>query len=255
MSKPYFTYGLATTKGTIRDVNEDTAIALTWSDVARFEGQNIGLFMVADGMGAADWGVRASRLAVQIVSQEIETSIFQPSDLSISQMMTAAVQKANLQVIADVSNGGTTLTAALLIGNQLHIAHVGDTRLYYIEAETITQMTTDHALMQRYIAAGSFRIDEETYAKAPMSKVLYRALGQSETVEVDFRSEQVARNSQLLLCSDGLISLDTSLTEADLLPVIANYEPQNACDQLIDLAQKHGSTDDITVIVVKVLQQ
>jgi PPM family protein phosphatase len=237
MSTFQLTYGLATTKGLERKVNQDSAIALTWSDIPRFSEQNVGLFIVADGMGTPDEGLRASQVAIQIVSEEITADIFHQSEVSINIIMTAAVQKANRQVIADAANGGAgaTITAALLISNQLYIAHVGDNRLYYVEDEMISQMTNDHA----YITLG---------------RVLYRALGQSETVEVDFRSEQVAPNSQLLLCTDGLIASDSRLTEADILPVVVKNEPQIACDQLIGLAQKHGSTDDITVIMIKLSQ-
>jgi serine/threonine protein phosphatase PrpC len=84
---------------------------------------------------------------------------------------------------------------------------------------------------------------------------LWRALGQIETVDVDFRREQVAPNSYLLLCTDGLISLDAELTEAELLPAITDNEPQTACNRLVELAQKYDSTDDITAMVIKIHQR
>src|SRR5690242_5488913 len=147
MSKLQYIYGLASATGTSRKLNCDIAFTRMWSDIPHVDGQNIGLFMVADGTGAADWGLTASRIAIEIVSQEIETYISEASDLSISQMMTAAVQKANSEVVDKVHLGGTTLTAALLIGDQLYIAHVGDSRLYCIDDETMNLMTKDHSLM------------------------------------------------------------------------------------------------------------
>lgn len=254
MSHLQYIYGLASATGTSRKLNCDTTFVRIWSDIPRFNGQDIGLFIVADGLGVTEnWGLAASRLAVEIVSQEIETYISQPGDLSISQMMTASVQKANLKIITDIPDGGTTLTATLLIGNQFHIAHVGDSRLYCISGDTVTLMTNDHSHMSRFITI----IDpiSPPYEVPPLSRVLWRALGQLETVDVDFRSEQVAQNTQLLLCTDGLIALDAELTEADLQPVIANHDPQIACDQLVELAQKHGSTDDITAMVIKIVQE
>ena len=130
MSKLQYIYGLASATGTSRKLNCDTTYAHIWSDVPHIDGQNIGLFMIADGTGAADWGLTASRLAIEIVSQEIESYISKPGDLSISEMMTAAFQKANSEVLDKVHLGGTTLTTGLLMGNQLYIAHVGDSRLY-----------------------------------------------------------------------------------------------------------------------------
>ena len=224
MSKLNFTYGLATTKGSERKVNEDSVIALTWSDVPRFSEQDVGLFIVADGMGRDESGLRASQLAVQIVSQEIENYLSEQTDLNINEAMTKSFQEANQRIVDD-PYGGTTLTAALLVGNQVYIAHVGDSRLYFINDNTITPLTNDHSLITRYIQIID-PITPEDYEEPPPSRVLFRAPGQSETVEVDFRSEQVTPNTQLLLCTDGLISLDSPLTQADLLPIIRINKPQ-----------------------------
>lgn len=250
MSNLSFTYGLATTKGTERKVNEDSAVALTWSDIPRFNGETVGLFIIADGTGTKGEGSKASQLAVQIVAQEIRVDLLQQSDADISLIMTAAFQEVNRQVIEAFNYGGTTLTAAILIGNQIYIAHVGDSRLYSINDNTITLMTKDHSLVTRYIEI----IDPtpEDYEEPLARRVLFRAIGQSETLDVDSYTEQVAPNTQLLLCTDGLISLDSPLSEADLLPIIRNNEPQLACENLIELAQKAGSTDDISVIVIQI---
>ena len=202
MSKPYFTYGLASTKGTSRDVNQDTAIALTWSDVPRFEGQNISLFIVADGMGGAA-GVKASQVAVQIVAEEITTDIFHQSVVSINLIMTAAVQKANRQVFADASDGSeATLTAALLIGNQAYIAHVGNTLAYYVSEKHMIQLTETHDL----IALGHITW-EDIEAGHHVRNALYRALGQSEDLEVDIITKLLEPSSYLLLSTDGLWAL------------------------------------------------
>jgi serine/threonine protein phosphatase PrpC len=253
MSKTTFTYGLATTKGSQRKINLDSAIALTWSDVPRFSGQSVGLFIVADGMGAPDEGLRASQVAIQIVSEEITADIFHQSEVSINLIMTAAVQKANRQVFVDAadSGAGATLTAALLIGNQLYIAHVGDILAYYAYGKYLIQLTEIHDLVHRYIALGLITW-EQVGAGHIVENLLYRALGQSEDLMVDIVTERLAPNSYLLLSSDGLWALRWKNIEAiEPLDVIQNNPPQLACELLTELSQKCGSGDDITVIVVK----
>jgi serine/threonine protein phosphatase PrpC len=251
MSTFLLTYGLATTKGTERKVNQDSAIALTWSDVPQFNGQDVGLFIVADGMGAHESGLRASQVAVQITSQEIENYISQPSDLSISQIMTAAVQKANRQVMADADDGGTTITATLLVGNQVYIAHVGDTLAYYVSEKRIIQLTETHDLVHRYIALGLITW-EDIEAGHHVRNILYRALGQNEDIEVDILTERLETSSHLVLSTDGLWALRRNFVEnIKPLPVIQNNSLQLACELLTDLSQKGGSGDDITVIVIK----
>lgn len=125
---------------------------------------------------------------------------------------------------------------------------MGSTRAYYINNRAAIQLTKDHVFL------GNLLIDEDRREGTPRppQRTLYRALGQSETIEVDYRAEQIIPDSYLLLCTDGLINLESTFTADDFLPIITNHEPQIACDQLIEFAQKHDSTDDISVIVVKV---
>jgi len=252
MSNRPFSYGLASKTGSERDVNEDSAVAIIWPDVPRFDGLDVGLFIVADGMGAAGLGKSASQLAVQVVTEEIKTSIFEPSDLSISEIMTAAVQKAHQQITAEVPEGSTTLTAALIIDNRLTIAHVGDSRAYYAYGKYLIQLTDDHRFLQRLIDQGHYTWEQVARGEVYIDNVLYRTLGQSEPLEVDILTEQLAEGSYLLVATDGLArSQGNYISDMQLLSVIQNNPPQLACDTLIDLAQKGGSTDDISVILIK----
>ncbi|MCA0456696.1 MAG: SpoIIE family protein phosphatase [Chloroflexi bacterium] len=241
-------YGLASTQGSKHTTNDDRAAAFIWPDVARFNRETVGLFIIADAFNSQKVPATASQLAVDIVADEIKAYIFEPSELSIEHLMTGAFQKANTKILELTPDDGATLTAALLIGHQLHIAHVGDTRAYYINNASAIQLTKDHVYL------GPISIIEEWAEVTPRQprRVLYRALGQSETIEVDYRNEQLVPDSYLLLCTDGLINLESTFTADELLPSITNHAPQIACDQLIELAQKHDSTDDISVIVVKV---
>jgi serine/threonine protein phosphatase PrpC len=252
MSRPHFTYGLASETGSRHDANHDSVMAVTWSDIPRFEGQDVGLFIVADGVGAAESSGSPSQLAVQIVTEEIKTALFQPSDLTISQIMTAAIQKANLKILAEAPPDGVALTAALIINDQLTIVHAGDCRAYYAYGKYLIQLTDDHRFLQRLVDEGHYTKEQVEAGDVQFENVLYRALGQKEELEVDILTEQLAEGSCVLLSTNGLSGWHWSYQEQiKVLSVIQDKSPQVASNTLIDLAQQAGVTDDISVIVVK----
>jgi len=252
----HFTYGLASRKGSEREVNSNAASAFVWPDIPHFDGQNVGLFIVADGVSAAQSGNLASQLAVQIVAEEIKTLIFQPSNLSISDLLTTAVHKANLQLIAEAPPDGISLTAALIVGNQLYIAHVGDSRAYYAYGKYLIQLTDDHRFLQRMIDQGIYTWAQVEAGEVIMANVLYRALGQNENLEVDIVTEHLEDGSCILLTTNGLSGWKWDYSEQmRLLSVMQNNPPQAACDDLIERAQNGGAADDITVIIIKMSEQ
>ena len=236
-------------------MNRDAIIALTWSDIPKFDGQDVGLFIVADGEDATDSSISASQLAVEIVSQEIKNFIFEPSDLTVPDMMTAAIQKAHLQIKAEVPPDTTTLTAVLLIGNQAYIAHVGDSRASYAYGKYFIQLTDDHRFLQNLIELGHYTWEQVEKGEVYIDNVLYRALGQDEALEVDVLTEWLEPGSYLLLASDGLSSGRRDyVRDMKILSILQHDAPQAACDNLIEFAQQNGSTDDISVSVIKMSQ-
>jgi protein phosphatase len=166
----------------------------------------------------------------------------------VTESMIAAVQKANADIIAQVPDGGTTLTAVAVIGDLAYVAHVGDSRIYLVTKDSIEQITRDHSLVQRYVEL-KLLTPEEASVHA-QKNVLYRALGQSESLEVDALTRRLPPNSKLMLCSDGLWNL---VTEEEIADIISNHSnPQEACDKLVALANAHGGTDNITVILLRI---
>ena len=162
--------------------------------------------------------------------------------------MISAVQKANAEVIARVPDGGTTLTAVAVIGDLAYVVHVGDSRVYLVTKDGIEQMTRDHSLVQRLI-----ELDQLTREEAnshPQKNVLYRALGQNETLEVDALTRRLPPNSRLMLCSDGLWNM---VSEKEIQEITMSHtNPQEACDKLVALANMYGGSDNITAVMLRV---
>jgi protein phosphatase len=154
------------------------------------------------------------------------------------------VEKANALVQEAAPEGGTTLTAALVMGNNAYIAHVGDTRAYFITKDDIKQVTQDHSLAQRLKDIGQATPEQI----AQVEHVLYRAIGQGSTIDVDTYIQHLPSGCSLLLCSDGLwkgINNDDTLKEV----INTSTTPQEACERLVAIANDNGGEDNITGII------
>ncbi|NDJ63369.1 MAG: Stp1/IreP family PP2C-type Ser/Thr phosphatase [Chloroflexi bacterium] len=239
----------------MRENNEDN-IHL-WPDEAYV------VAVVADGMGGAAAGEEASRLAVESIEQGLlinGTSTGQPllalSDDHLSQKMREAVAAANLNIVRRAANEpelrgmGTTVTLAFVRETHVLVAHVGDSRAYLISGKSgdIDQITADHSFVEALVAAG--HLTQEQAEEHPMRNVLYRALGQHETVDVDIYSKAVNADDRLVLCSDGLTRHVKPAEIADVAH--SESDPEIASQKLIDLANARGGEDNVSVIVVKI---
>jgi protein phosphatase len=159
-------------------------------------------------------------------------------------VLVAAIERANTLVLEAAPEGGTTLTAALIMGNNAYIAHVGDTRAYFINNDGIKQITEDHSLAQRLKDIGQATQDQITQVE----HVLYRAIGQGSAIEVDTYMQHLPPGTSMLLCSDGLWK---GIDDDEILKEIVNSSvtPQEACEQLVALANKNGGEDNITGVI------
>jgi serine/threonine protein phosphatase PrpC/tetratricopeptide (TPR) repeat protein len=249
------TFGQATDVGMVRNDNQDGCWSFLSVGRTVHEQPDFGLFMVADGMGGHLDGEKASAVTIQTTLTEIMHHVYLPmisaaddaDRPTITEALTAAVQKANTELLTNVPESGSTLTAAVIIGNLAYIAHVGDSRAYLITRNDIEQMTRDHSLVMRLIELD--QLTPEEAALHPQKNVLYRALGQSENLDVDTLTRRLPPDSSLLLCSDGLWGM---VTEAEIRDLVkSSHDPQEACDKLVALANTRGGTDNITAILVK----
>jgi PPM family protein phosphatase len=255
-SNEHLIFGQSTDVGMVRNNNQDSALSYFFTSRSADQRPDFGLFIVADGMGGHHDGEKASALAARTVAAQATNTVYLPllngdNDADrppITEAMIAAVQKANADIIAGVPEGGTTMTAVAVIGDLAYVAHVGDSRVYLITKDGLEQITRDHSLVQRLI-----ELDQLTREEAedhPQKNVLYRALGQSETLEVDALTRRLPPNSRLLLCSDGLWNL---VEEKDIVEIAMSHNnPQEACDKLVALANKRGGTDNITAIMLQI---
>lgn len=248
-------YSLTSDKGMVRVNNEDAAFAFFSASKTSDERPDFGLFIVADGMGGHQDGEKASALAARTLATHIIEEVYIPimkgvndSDRQkpINETLITAANKANENVLRQVKDGGTTLTAVTIIGNLAHIVHVGDSRVYLVTNDSIERLTRDHSLVQRLIELDHITQDEAIgHAQAG---ILYRAIGQNENLEVDTITRRLPSNATLLVCSDGLWG---EVSEAEIYNVVSEHEPQTACDLLVTMANSRGGKDNITVIVMK----
>jgi serine/threonine protein phosphatase PrpC len=251
--------GRCTDVGLVRDLNEDSLLALELDRVCRSVSRPVGLFAVADGMGGHAAGDLASSVAIDTMARKMAAEVLAPlvssstttENLDAPGWLAEAIQEANQAVHmhrqSTRSNMGTTLVAALLIGDTAYIANVGDSRAYLINSKGIERITTDHSLVERMVALGEIGPAEARIH--PQRNVIYRSIGDREEAEVDYFAQKMNPGDSLLLCSDGLTGKmeDTEIRQL----VQHNEDPQEACEQLVQAANNHGGQDNVTAIIIQ----
>jgi len=241
-----------------RELNEDCLFTLTTSIAGNSGSLPFGLFIVADGMGGHQFGEVASNTAIRTISsyvmKKFHNSLFslpsQPMDESLQEILQAAIMEAQRAVVKNAPGSGTTVTAILALGQQLTIGHVGDSRGYLLHNEQrIEAITRDHSLVRRLEELGQITATEA--AVHPQRNVLYRAVGQGETLEADMTTIPFPINGYLLLCSDGLWGL---VSDEDMRRIVYTASTiQRACQDLVAAANAAGGPDNISVILVQLL--
>jgi PPM family protein phosphatase len=254
LETPQILVGVAQSIGVQREKNEDSLFCLT--SILNTNGliRNFGLFIIADGMGGHEDGEVASRIAIEKMASYVIDKLFLPSisvtnhqlDNSIQEVLRDGAISAHQAIKHNAKGSGTTLTTALVIDDQLTLAHIGDSRAYLIEPDwRIKLLTHDHSLVKRLEEIG--QITSEEASRHPKRNLLYRALGQGDQIEPEVTSYHIYPRQMLLLCSDGLWGV---LPEAEVVQLIqASLEPQIVCQSLVDAANSAGGPDNISVIL------
>ena len=244
--------------GKQRELNEDSVLAITSTMAGNSNNLPFGLYIVADGMGGHQFGEVASNAAIRSVAgyvlRKFHPYLFQVKadtlEESFQEIMQAAVGEAQRAIQKEAPGSGTTLTAALVVGQQVTVAHVGDSRGYFVYPDgRIEPITRDHSLVKRLEELG--HITSEEAANYPHRNVLYRALGQGEILDPDIFTLGFPQPGYLMLCSDGLWGV---VTEQDLVRAI-NEAPnlQRACQNLVNAANTAGGPDNISVVLVQLI--
>ncbi|MBN1428598.1 MAG: serine/threonine-protein phosphatase [Anaerolineae bacterium] len=260
--KPYSSPNRRVKFGTASDIggrgnNEDAALSLISNTEVTGDPPPIGIFMVADGMGGHQNGEFASSITVRTVAQAVIREIVIPQleerdmnsadQKTIPEVLAEAMSAANTAVQLEVPGGGTTATCAVVRDDLAYIAHVGDSRAYLIVDGNLELITRDHLLVRRLQELGQLTAQEADVH--PQRNVLYRAIGQSDLLEVDAATRRLPPSSRLLLCSDGLWGV---IGDEKISEIVARYpDPQEACDELIAAANADNGPDNITVVLVQ----
>ena len=238
-------WGLSET-GQVRTQNQD---------VYRIEelDRNTVLAAVCDGMGGAKSGNIASRLAIDVFTEEVRCS-YKPSMTpeQVEQLLENAVKLANFTVFdqarkfEEFEGMGTTLVAALINGKTAVVINVGDSRAYHITHEGIRRITVDHSLVQMMLDRGDLTPDEAR--DYPGKNYITRAVGTEPTVESDLFHVRLDRGEALLLSSDGL---HNEVDDQEILfEVVHGVNNDNCCQRLLDIANMRGSPDNVTSVLV-----
>ncbi len=247
--------GSSQSTGIERSHNEDALLTISGFSIGTNSQTDFGIFMVADGMGGHRAGEVASAISVRTVARKITQQTVpgilngdpNSDETPLQDQIKQALEEANQAVVDTVPGGGTTLTAAILIGGQVTIGHVGDSRAYFIRDGKAEVITRDHSLVERLRELG--QLTEEEAAVHPQRNVLYRAIGQGANLEVDVFTLPVPKGGYLLICSDGLWGV---VPDPTMLQIInSSPNPQQACEQLVQAANFAGGPDNISVVLVK----
>ena len=252
----HLSVGVATDVGRVRSHNEDVLLTFSANQHGDAARDAFGLFILADGMVGHQAGEVASSLAARTVAREVIERVYVPylihgqSDAAqtpIAEALIEAVNEASKMVFNAVPGGGTTLTCALVFDDRAFLAHVGDSRAYLFCENALRQITKDHSYVDKLVELGQLTAEEA--AAHPQKNVLYRAVGQEGSLEIDTHLESVPSGSRLLLCSDGLWSM---IADGEIARIVGSAPtPQAACDQLVTAANLAGGRDNITAIVVE----
>ena len=243
-----------TDPGMIRSHNED----------AIYADADLGVAILADGMGGYNAGEVASGLATARLAEDMAGVINSPgvqgqalNDASIvEEHIVNEVKAANLAIFnaaqscSQYTGMGTTLVMAWFYDNRMSVAHVGDSRLYRLRGECFEQLTRDHSLLQEQLDNGIITAEQARYAEN--RNLVTRALGVDPEVEVEVNDYDVRLGDIVLLCSDGL----NDMVEDDDIAVTLQTMGSNlafAADHLVHLSNANGGRDNVSVILVRVV--
>ena len=216
----------------------------------------INLYLVADGMGGHIAGEIASRLAVDIIAESVNREVNRESnDFHPGQVLGETIQLANHKILEtankhrELEGMGTTIVAGIVRGRTLHIASVGDSRIYRVRNSEAELLTSDHSWVNMQVRLGNITAEEARYH--PMRNVITRALGTQRNVEVDIMAHLIRYDDTMLFCSDGLSNLIQSEEIAEIVTENGS-DLETSCSRLVQLANERGGDDNITVVLIQI---
>lgn len=209
--------------------------------------------VVCDGMGGMAAGNVASVEAVRVIANSFKNNLSPKSSPSfINNLLKSSIDSANSAIYDMALNDetlrgmGTTVVAVVVVKGVAYFAHAGDSRAYIYSNNTLTQITTDHSVVQTMVDNG--QITEDEAKNHPNKNIITRALGVASYIDIDFTEQPLNEGDVIILCTDGL----TNCIDDELLGLSASDNDfETLAQRLIDLANQNGGNDNITVVAVK----
>ena len=242
---PNLTFAGLSDKGRLRENNQD----------AWFADPRQGLFIVSDGMGGHAGGEVASNIVVQALPPLLDykfQDLTKPTATDAAHLLVAAIRELSEQVLTESRNHptlagmGATLVLCLVMGQQVVIGHLGDSRAYLLRNHELQRLTRDHSIVQILLDSGE--IDEKEAATHPARGQITRAVGMPGVALPDTQIMDMVSGDKLLLCCDGLTDM---LTDQKITRILSNSDtPEAACRYLVDAANQAGGRDNITTVVL-----
>ena len=233
--------------GKVRDVNQDS---FAYGE----PNENSCFAFVCDGMGGQNGGNVASQVTRDILIEEFFKGLNRKNDIdAVSKMVANAYVIANKRILTKaISNEnlkgmGTTVVSAILVGDDLLVSNVGDSRAYLYANDMLTQITVDHSYVQMLVDSG--KITEEEARVHPRRNEITSAIGVLNDVEYDVYCSKIRKGDMLLLCTDGLTSV---CSDSEIKQVLKSGKGlKKLVNRLIDLANSNGGHDNITIILIE----
>lgn len=245
---PFIRFGAKTDLGNIRENNEDKFDFFEPTEPSLLAERGC-VYAVCDGMG----GHRAGQIASELALKAFLKAYYDMEISDVESALNVAVQTANALVkevantIAHRSGMGTTLTAIALCEDQAYVVHVGDSRCYLLRGEEFEQITHDHSYVMEQVRQGLLSLEEAQ--RSPYRNVITRSIGM-DSVDPDIYRVPLQPGDRFVLCTDGLTS---HVNDEQIAQVVARQSPSAAAMELVEMALKEGGSDNVTVIVVHVL--
>ena len=233
-------------KGLVRENNED----------ALYVNDNVGVYVLADGMGGHEGGEIASNIAVNAIAKNLSCSIMISQKKTLEDLLCNALCRANDAIISyrknhiELMDMATTVVILTLRDNTANYVHLGDSRAYlFRKNDTLLQLTTDDSLVMEMVKQGL--ISKDYSRRHSLSNIVTRYVGTANLAIPEIHQCEVETNDSIMLCSDGLTNM---LTEEEIKSILSRNNsmgPQDICNLLVDSANKNGGEDNISVIVIQ----
>ncbi len=249
--------GADTDIGLRKSINED-AYKVWFTSI---DGEERGIFAVADGVGGEEKGEVASKETLARIFEDIlplMARIEKPTEDELKEVLEDSVKSTNTEILAiadenELGKIATTLTMGVMMGESLIVANVGDSRTYVLRDDELELLTKDHSLIEHLVTKGKLKPEDIQVPRTEKAKmhenVVTRAIGDKAVVEVDIFTKYLRKGDTLMFCCDGLTDLVTTEQIREIM--ISSQSTADCCKQLIKAANDEGGKDNITVVVAK----